>query len=239
MIKFKMVLALFLFSVTSALSSDADTFLKRADTFFRKYVNNGSVAYKSIVKNLPEIEGLYTEVGSADLSGIDDNTKKSFYINAYNIAVIYWVVKHYPLKSPLDDSGFFDKVKHKIAGEDMTLNSLEIKKLLLAYKDARIHFALACAAKSCPPLGSFAYLPASLDKQLDERTGASLNNPNWLKVNNSQKKVELSKIFEWYKKDFTMNGKTEIEWINQFRKEKIPTTYAMGFYEYDWALNEM
>ena len=139
MIKSKMVLALFLFSVTSALSSDADTFLKKTDTFFKKYVNNGSVAYKSIVKNLPEIEGLYTEVGSADLSGIDDNTKKSFYINAYNIAVIYWVVKHYPLKSPLDDSGFFDKVKHKIAGEDMTLNSLEIKKLLLAYKDARIH----------------------------------------------------------------------------------------------------
>ena len=106
------------------------------------------------------------------------------------------------------------------------------------YKDARFHFALACAAKSCPPLASFAFLPTTLDKQLTERTTQALNNPNWIKVNDSQKKVELSKIFEWYKKDFTADSKSEIEWINQFRKEKIPTTYAVGFYEYDWRLNE-
>jgi hypothetical protein len=65
-----------------------------------------------------------------------------------------------------------------------------------------------------------------------------LNNPGWLKINNAEKKVELSKIFEWYKKDFTADGKTELEWINQYRKEKIPATYTVGFYEYNWALNE-
>jgi hypothetical protein len=120
----------------------------------------------------------------------------------------------------------------------MTLNSLEIKKLLTIYKDARVHFALACAAKSCPPLASFAYLPATLDKQLTERASAALNNPGWIKVNTTQKKVELSKIFDWYKKDFTGDGKTEIEWINQYRAEKIPTNFSVGFYEYNWALNE-
>ena len=219
-------------------ADDLSAFMKSADGFFKKYVSNGSVAYANIKQNLSEIEALYKQVDEITLLGVGDDMQKAFYINAYNVAVVYWVVKHYPLKSPLDNSGFFDKVKHKIAGEEMTLNSLEIKKLLLPFKDARFHFALACAAKSCPPLASFAYTPEGLDKQLNDRTTAALNNPEWLKVNVARKKIELSKIFEWYKKDFTTDGKTEIEWINQFRKEKIPATYAVGFYEYDWGLNE-
>jgi hypothetical protein len=213
-------------------------FTSSSDSFLKKYVSNGSVAYTKIKQNISEIEALYALIGEMNLSGVDVAIQKSFYINAYNIIVIYWVAKHYPLKSPLDNSGFFDKVKHKVAGEEITLNSLEIKKLLLPYKDARLHFALACAAKSCPPLASFAYTPVALDKQLTERATAALNNPGWLKINNAEKKVELSKIFEWYKKDFTADGKTELEWINQYRKEKIPATHAVGFYEYNWALNE-
>ncbi len=229
------------FLATSLVSFGEDqlsAFTNSSDVFFKKYVSNGSVAYGKIKQNIGEVEALYVLIGGMNLSGVDVAIQKCFYVNAYNVIVIYWVAKHYPLKSPLDNSGFFDKVKHKVAGEEITLNSLEIKKLLLPYKDARLHFALACAAKSCPPLASFAYTPGALDKQLTERATAALNNPGWLKINNAEKKVELSKIFEWYKKDFTTDGKTELEWINQYRKEKIPATYAVGFYEYNWALNE-
>jgi hypothetical protein len=229
---------LFAISLPSLAEDELSAFTKSSDVFLKKYVTNGSVAYTKIKQNITEVEGLYNQIGEISLSGIDPTMQKAFYINAYNIIVIYWVAKHYPLKSPLDNSGFFDKIKHKVAGEEMTLNSLEIKKLLTTYKDARVHFALACAAKSCPPLASFAYMPATLEKQLTERATAALNNPGWMKVNASQKKVELSKIFDWYKKDFTADGKTEIEWINQYRTEKIPTNFSVGFYEYNWALNE-
>ena len=232
------ILIFFSAFVPAHAEDDLSSFFKSADAFLKKYVSNGSVSYAKIKQNLHEVEVLYQQIGSITLSGVSEDMQKAFYINAYNIVVIYWVAKHYPLKSPLDNSGFFDKIKHTIAGEEMTLNSLEIKKLLLTYKDARFHFALACAAKSCPPLASFAYLPGTLDKQLNDRTTAALNNPNWLKVNAAEKKVELSKIFEWYKKDFTASGKTEIEWINQYRKEKISTGFSVGFYEYNWALNE-
>jgi Protein of unknown function, DUF547 len=237
----KTLLVTLFFLATSLMSFGEDqlsAFTNSSDSFLKKYVSNGSVAYTKIKQNIGEVEALYALIGEMNLSGVDVAMQKSFYINAYNIIVIYWVAKHYPLKSPLDNSGFFDKVKHKVAGEEITLNSLEIKKLLLPYKDARLHFALACAAKSCPPLASFAYTPVALDKQLTERATAALNNPGWLKINNAEKKIELSKIFEWYKKDFTADGKTELEWINQYRKEKIPATYAVGFYEYNWALNE-
>lgn len=237
----KTLLVTLFFLATSLMSFGEDqlsTFTSSSDSFLKKYVSNGSVAYTKVKQNIGEVEALYALIGEMNLSGVDVAMQKSFYINAYNIIVIYWVAKHYPLKSPLDNSGFFDKVKHKVAGEEITLNSLEIKKLLLPYKDARLHFALACAAKSCPPLASFAYTPVALDKQLTERATAALNNPGWLKINNAEKKVELSKIFEWYKNDFTADGKTKLEWINQYRKEKIPATYAVGFYEYNWALNE-
>lgn len=219
----KILLVTLFFLATSLMSFGEDqlsAFTSSSDSFLKKYVSNGSVAYTKVKQNIGEVEALYALIGEMNLSNVDVAMQKSFYINAYNIIVIYWVAKHYPLKSPLDNSGFFDKVKHKVAGEEITLNSLEIKKLLLPYKDARLHFALACAAKSCPPLSSFAYTPVALDKQLTERATAALNNPGWLKINKVEKKVELSKIFEWYKKDLTADGKTELERLKQYRKEK-------------------
>jgi len=226
------------FSIVTSQAASLTSFTDKADAFLNKYVKNGQVAYKSIKQNLSEISGLYSDIENMNLSSASDAEKKAFYINAYNLIVIYQVTKFYPLKSALDQSGFFDKVKHKVAGENLTLNHLEIKKLILAYKDPRIHFVLACAAKSCPPLASFAYMPATLDKQLEDRTKLALNDKDWLKVKPAENKVLLSKIFEWYKKDFAMTGMTVLDFINKYRSNKIPESYNVGYYEYDWSLNE-
>lgn len=219
-------------------TANLDSFLSGSDAFFKKYVSNGSVNYELIHKNPKEIDLLYSYIGDADLGDLTDEEKKAFYINAYNLIVIYQVSKYYPLKSPLDASGFFDKVKHKVAGQMMTLNALEIKKLLMTYKDARIHFVLACAAKSCPELASFAYKPDILDKQLEERTQKSINDSDWLKVNNSSRTVEISKIFKWYKKDFEADHGSIRTFINEYRNNKIPGNYSFSYYEYNWALND-
>lgn len=219
-------------------SMDYQSFTSKADKFFITYVKEGLVDYKRVGTSKQEIEALYAAIGEMKLDGLNDLQKQAFYINAYNLIVIYWVTKHYPLKSPLDDSGFFDKVRHQVAGEALTLNMLEIKKLLATYQDARFHFALACAAKSCPPLASFAFKAETLDKQLNERTSAALNNSKWLIFNEKTNQVSLSKIFDWYKKDFNAGSKTTIQWINQYRKNKISEKASITFYEYDWSLNE-
>lgn len=239
MIQPKIFLLAFYLTTFSANGTDIKSFITSTDVFFKRYVNNGQVAYSKIKLNIGDIEILYKQIGETKLDGLDDNSKKAFFINSYNIIVIYWVAKHYPLKSPLNDSGFFDKVKHLVAGEEMTLNSLEIKKMLLPYKDGRFHFALACAAKSCPPIANFAFQPDKLDQQLTDRTTLALNNKEWLKVHSDKKSVELSKIFKWYSGDFAADNKSPLEWINLFRKIKIPVTYTVDFYEYDWALNDM
>jgi hypothetical protein len=233
-----LIVAFILFSNLHLYGNELASFFTEADGFLKTYVKNGNVAYDKINKNPGDIEKLYKTIGSMDLSGATHADKKAFYINAYNLVVIYWVVKNYPLKSPMDNSGFFDKVKHTVAGESLTLNALEKNKLLIPYKDARFHFVLVCAAKSCPPLPGFAFLPDQLDQQLTDRTRLAINS-KWLMVDASRKKVAVSKIFDWYKNDFTQGGKTTLEWINQYRKEKIPTSYQVEFYEYDWTLNQL
>jgi hypothetical protein len=138
----------------------------------------------------------------------------------------------------MDISGFFDETKHRVAGEMLTLNQLEKEKLLQPYNDPRVHFVLVCAAMSCPPLDNKAYQDQTLERQLAARTELALNNPDFIKVNEAQKKVEISKIFEWYQGDFTRNGQTVLAYINQYRDKKIPSNYKVDYYEYDWSLNK-
>ncbi|WP_077919096.1 DUF547 domain-containing protein [Spirosoma sp. 209] len=212
-------------------------FTDDVDAFMKAHVVDGRVDYAQLKKSGAELAGLYRQLGSVNLTGASSPEKKAFYINAYNVAVIYQVVQAFPLKSPLDKAGFFDKLKHRVAGQEMTLNQLEKEKLLAAYGDARVHFVVVCAAVSCPPLAGFAYTASKLDAQLDERTRLALNNASFIRVNKGQKKVELSKIFDWYKGDFTKDGQSAVAFVNGFRREKIPADYAVGFYEYDWSLN--
>lgn len=233
------IFSVLLLSLASmAQSADLSGFFVKTDDFLKKYVKDGMVEYQAIKNNSSSINALYSEIGKMDLSGASEPEKKAFYINAYNLIVIYQVTKYYPLKSPLDQSGFFDKVKHSVAGESLTLNHLEIKKIILPYNDPRIHFVLACAAKSCPPLASFAFIPDKLDAQLEERTKLSINDGDWLKVDNKDKKAYISKIFEWYQKDFTKAGTSVLAFINRYRKTAIPDSYSIKYYEYDWGLNE-
>ena len=117
------------------------------------------------------------------------------------------------------------------------MNDLENGKIRPEYKDARIHFVLVCAAKGCPKIASFAYFPGKLDQQLDAQTKKAMDDTYFIRVNKGDKKVEVSKIFEWYKEDFTNSGKTILEYVNAYRSEKIPADYAVSQYEYDWQLN--
>ena len=205
--------------------------------FLEEHVESGMVDYKAIHQNPSRIQQLYEQIGSTSLENASDAEKKAFYINAYNILTIYQIVQNYPVKSPTDVEGFFDNMKHQVAGESLTLDQVEKERLMKNHFDPRLHFVLVCAAKSCPPLASFAFQADQLDEQLDERTREALNNPDFIRVNKNQKKVEVSQIFEWYKQDFTKESSSILAYINQYRDEEIPSSYQVSFYKYDWALN--
>ncbi|MEP1093683.1 MAG: DUF547 domain-containing protein [Cyclobacteriaceae bacterium] len=214
-----------------------DLFFKLSDYYFSKYVYKGMVDYRYASSYSKEIDALYNLIGEVDLTSASKNEKMAFCINAYNLLVIYQVAKSYPIGNPLDQDGFFDKNPHKVAGREITLNQLEIDHMLRKFEDSRFHFVLACAAKSCPRLADFAYKPENVESLLEKRTKMTLNDDTFIRVIDGSSKVQISKIFEWYAGDFK-NADSILEYINNFRDEKIPTNYAIEYYEYDWNLNE-
>ena len=212
-------------------------FFAQADTFFNAYACEGKVDYKSIVKNPSSINELLNIAKKINFS--KDNAAKfqAFWINGYNLLVIKSIVDNYPMKSPLDKSGFFDIKKHEIGGELITLNDIENKMLRALFpKEPRFHFVLVCAGLGCPPIINKAYLPNTLDAQLEQQTILALNDPLFIQVNKN--KVKISQIFEWYKSDFTKEGRSLVGFINQYRTEKLPEKAKVSFYPYNWALNE-
>lgn len=223
--------------VVDSPAANLSTFFVESNRFFRTWTRQGKVDYAGVRESFAPIHELYEQINQMDLTSASSVEKKAFFINAYNLIVIHQVAQYYPLKSPMNQSGFFDKVKHQVAGESMTLNFLEIKKIVLPYRDPRIHFTLACAARSCPPLASFAYLPGRLEQQLEERTRKAINNPTFIQI--GDRTVEVSKIFDWYQRDFTQDGRTLLEFINQYRTQKIPENYRVVYYEYNWQLNDI
>tara|TARA_R110002153_G_scaffold254706_4_gene413181 strand:- start:5610 stop:6326 length:717 start_codon:yes stop_codon:yes gene_type:complete len=228
---------LFLFlTVTSISAQDLDEFFNSADSFFKTNVMDGKVKYADIKNNPKTLNAILESAKGISVSETDAATYQAFWINAYNLLVIDGIVKNYPLKSPLDVAGFFDKKKHEIGGKSLTLNGIENYLLRAKFPtEARFHFVLVCAGLGCPPIINTAYTPKTLESQLQKQTVMALNNPTFIKVNKN--KVQISQLFEWYKGDFEQNGST-VDFINTYRKEQLPDNAKVSYYSYDWSLNE-
>ena len=230
-------------TLLSALSLSAQSaidakFFDRVDQFLKKHVRNQGVNYAAARQD-PQLKMLINQISNARIQGLSAGTTQAFYINAYNLLVIEGVANNYPLKSVLDVGGFFDTKKHTIAGKKYTLNQLEKDLLLNQYNDARFHFVLVCGANGCPPITDFAYRPEKLESQLATQTRKALNDATFIRVNEADQRVNLSQIFEWYTKDFGGSKSQALAFVNKYRTNKIPTDYKIGFYTYDWSLNEV
>ena len=95
---------------------------------------------------------------------------------------------------------------------------------------------MVCGAIGCPPLIDKAYLPSTLDAQLEQQTKLAING-DFLKVNTKKKRVEASEILKWYKEDFTKNGTNEIDFINKYRAKKVSENSKISYFTYNWSLN--
>lgn len=211
------------------------SFFNEVNTFLGKSVKNGLVDYSQVSSDA-SLTALVHKIETADLTKASDNTKKAFFINAYNLIVINLVSKSYPTESPKDIAGFFDRTKVNVAGQNLTLNKLENDKLIKQYGDARFHFALVCGAMDCPPITDFAYTPAGLETQLEKQTKLAVNNPSFIRVHGN--KVALSQIFWWYEGDFGGSKYSVLEFINIYRHSSINKSSDVSYYQYDWGLND-
>lgn len=169
----------------------------------------------------------------------------AYWINAYNANTIQLILNYYPVKS-INDIGSSIKIPFvntpwdikfiKVGSDLYDLNRIEHGTLRKKFNDKRIHFALVCAARSCPKLRNEAYTSAKLDAQLDDQGNDFLNNPAKNVI--TPQKASLSKYFDWYKGDWKEDGKSVEYWVNKYAKTKINKNAQISFLDYNWSLNE-
>ena len=234
----KKVLTTLLWGVLAIGTASAqNTFFDKADQFFMENVKNGLVDYEKIKKNPSTLNSIIKDIELQAKLDASTDEQKALLINAYNLFVIKGIVDAYPTASPQQITSFFDNKNFTIEGKKVSLNQLEKEVLIKQTKDARLHFALVCAAKGCPKIIPEAYRPSSLDAQLDRQTRLALNDASFTQVNYQGKTVKLSKIFEWYRKDFTTQSGDLLTFINQYRDRSIGSEFAIFYYKYNWELN--
>lgn len=229
-----MALALLL-GVFMVRAQQTEAYFDKVDSFLKIHVTKGKVDYKAIKSNPQALNDLVEMAKHSTVSLDNPKVYKAFWINTYNILVIKGIVENYPLGSPLDVDGFFDKNRYEAGGTSITLNGIENELLRAKFpNEPRFHFVLVCAGLGCPPLINEAYRPETLENQLQAQTIKALNNPDFIRVEGE--KVRISQIFEWYQDDFERAGGA-VSFINTFRASKLPDGAQIGYYPYDWNLN--
>lgn len=204
------------------------------NSLLRKYVNSsGSVNYSGLKQDKNTLKKYLNELSknTPDHSW-SKNASLAYWINAYNAFTLKLIVDNYPLKSitDLNNGKPWDVKWITLGNKKYSLNTIEHDIIRPAYNDARIHFALNCAAISCPPLLNQAFTANNIDQLLDVRTKSFINSSaNDL----STSKIKVSKIFDWYKKDFG----DVAAFINKYSKTKINGNAIVSFKEYNWNLN--
>lgn len=172
------------------------------DEILRQYVNQlHLVDYAKLKqqdwKRLREFISSLGQRGSKELA---PDEKKALLINAYNSMTMEWIVENYPVQSIWDTQTPFKARRFLLGGESVSLD--EIESRLREMKDPRIHAALVCAARSCPPLRREAYTAGRLDEQLDANVREWLANSALNKFYPERRMVSVSPIFKWYRSDF-------------------------------------
>lgn len=233
----KIILLIFVLISLKSMSQTTGDFFNKADAFFKTYVSQGKVAYDKIHKDPSSLNEALKIAKTISVSKSNKNTYQAFWINAYNLSVIKGIINNYPTNSPTDNAGFFDKKTYALGGKNITLNDIEHKLLRGQFKDARFHFVLVCGAVGCPPLINRAYKPNTLNAQLEAQAKKAING-SFIRVNEKKKRIEVSKIMEWYKGDFTTNGMDEIDFINKYRTTKLEGKYKLSYFTYNWKVNK-
>jgi hypothetical protein len=204
---------------------------------------------------------------SFDLRTLQERKQKlAFWINIYNTAVIHGVIELGLEKSVREVSGFFDRVMYEIGNFHFSLNQMEhgILRgnrrhpygLLKPFRrrdprmefaiipfDSRIHFALVCGARSCPPIGF--YEADQIDFQL-QLASESFINSSQVKILPQEETVVISKIFKWYKTDFGGSDSALIDLLLNFLDEGEKKAFLqqqrdkvrIRYQPYDWNLNQ-
>jgi len=247
-----MILSLTMISLLNAFDHSHKVF----DKILKKYVvisgKQSFVKYKELSKDINDLDLYIREIekiSKKEYLKWSKEQKMAFLINAYNALTIKLILSEYPVKSIKDIGGFFSgpwKEKFfNLFGKKSYLDFIEHEILRKDFKDSRIHFALVCASKGCPPLKDEAFTADLLENQLNDARVNFLTDIQRNYFDKRKNEINISSIFKWFKKDF-LNEETSLKkYVSKYmtndsslREKIISKKTDIEFIDYDWSLND-
>ncbi|HKF43341.1 MAG TPA: DUF547 domain-containing protein [Thermoanaerobaculia bacterium] len=213
------------------------------DAVLSERAKNGGFDYAGTTgQDRKRLAAYLTNLGDAQPETMTPEEKKAFYINAYNALAIQTLLDH-PGRSIRDISGAFNRSRWKVGGEMLTLDDVENR--LRDMKDSRIHFAIVCASRSCPPLAPRAYTAAGVEVALEKQGRAFVNDPSRNVIDRVKGRIALSKIFHWNRREFERDGGGSLlKFVSRFASDPATASYVATFpndpefLDYDWSPNQ-
>ncbi len=241
------------------------------DRFLKKYVNEAGEVDYAAVKADPALLNEYLAQVQAAADRTDPNPlhwplkdwrreeQLAFWLNVYHAVIVSQVVQHYPLHSLNDVSGVWTAPSLQVGARSFSLNDIRSRELLAAFRDEKIHLALACSARSCPPFPREAFTAPRVEGQLFLMTTQRVQDERFVQVVPQKKKVFLSRLFYWYGEDFILDFGTQggsldvkftppdmavLSFVRHYTQdaEKIDflegLNYKIKYLPFDWTLAE-
>jgi hypothetical protein len=108
--------------------------------------------------------------------------------------------------------------------------SQRIKRMAVSKIDYRIHFALNCGAKSCPPITI--YKIDNVNEQLDKSTSRFIISETG--IDEKDRVIYTSKILSWFKGDFRTAGGVK-SFLSSILSKDL-SGYKIKYKEYNWSI---
>ena len=242
-VRLKLLLACFVATmvvVSSAAQVDHSAF----SAVLGSHVRNGMVDYAGIKRD-KRFAPYLASLSATAASTLTGHERLAFWINVYNAYTIKLICDNFPLKSirDLSNGKVWDRPLVMIDHTMYSLNEIE-NDVIRPLGDHRIHFALVCAARSCPPLLSEAYTAQNVDSLLTVQARSFLRDRAVNSFDEVNKRANLSHVFEWYLADFGTTHAELLRTISKYvdqplgaRIAKEAQAWKITWNTYDWSLN--
>ena len=256
-------------SVAGAQGGAPEGLHKPLDQILDINVRDGLVYYRSLRAGRAQLDryAASLNVPAATYQGWSREQQMAFWLNAYNTFVLQTVIDHYPIKgssrsypanSVRQIPGAFEQIKHRAAGQSVTLDEIE-KTILPEFKEPRLYLALGRGAVGSGRLRSEAYTGNQLKEQLDDVQKEFVSEQSMLKVDRDANQVSVTSILSWHDAEFVaaydpgatglMAQRSPIEralvafvtpMLLPLEKEFLQKNeFKVTYHPFDWRLNDL
>jgi hypothetical protein len=201
---------------------------------------DGRVDYDAFAR-APAFPAYLDRLAGAAPDTLSRDAQLAFWINAYNAYTIQLVNAHGERKSIRNIDRAWKQEIVRAGGRTMSLDFVEHEIVRKRFREPRIHFALVCAARSCPPLRREAYTGDRLQAQLEEQARLFIaRSPAQNRIDVATATAHLSPIFGWFRDDFGADlGKFLARYVDDPAARALLESGKFKIVEttYDWSLN--